>query len=354
LSGGEIFGTTALGFSAAWGPTNDILTITLGSDTTILSGATLDPLGTATDVIGNIAATSALPITDTVKPTVLTAVSALDPTREGVVHITVTFSELMDVTTPATVTVTGLLITDPYPVVVDVGGYVGNTWTGTFTLVDNNENGMGVINVATAQDLATNVMVLDATKHFHVDTVNPTLITVLWADTDHSTAISGTDTLTLTFSELMNPATLTIADPVALATELNLSGGEIFGTTALGFSAAWGPTNDILTITLGSDTTILSGATLDPVGIATDVIGNVAAASPIAILDTVKPTVLTAVSALDPTREGLVHITVTFSEPMDITVPATVGVTGLAVTDPYPVVVDVGGYVGNTWTGTFT
>jgi len=308
----------------------------------------LDPAITVTDVIGNADATLAgVAITDDAEPIVVSAEAVPDPAGVEEVTVTIVFSEAMKTDVSPTVVVSNL-VGDDY--VVAQSTYVGTTWTGTFTLLDSNEDATGNIDVSLAQDLATNVMdAAPAAGTLDVDTLNPTLNSIAWTDVDVSTDISGTDTLVLTFSEAMDITTLTTADPVALATDLGLSAG-IFGAT--GFDAAWTPGNIILTITLGTETDILSGATLDPAITVTDVIGNAdATLAGVAITDDAEPIVVSAEAVPDPAGSGVATITIVFSELMDTTTAPTVRVTGLAAS---PYTVNQSTYIGDTWIGTFT
>ncbi len=344
LSAG-IFGAT--GFGIAWNTDNNVLTITLGAGTTIVSGATLNPAVTVTDVLGNGDATETpVAITDNVKPLVISATANPDPAVDEEVTITVVFSEDMNTSVAPTITITGLKTT---PYTVTQSSYATNTWIGTVTLNDSNEDTTGNISVTAAQDLATNVMDDNITAGtIHVDTLSPTLLSIAWADVDGSTAISATDTLTLTFSEAIDTNTIT-DDNVAIATDLGLSAG-IFGAT--GFGIAWNTDNNVLTITLGAGTTIVSGATLNPAVTVTDVLGNGdATETPVAITDNVKPLVISATANPDPAVDEEVTITVVFSEDMDTDVNAVVTLTNLAGND-YSVAGDWNN--DTTWIGTVT
>ena len=106
---------------------------------------------------------------ETVKPTVTSSSAVPDPANAGLVTVTVVFSEAMDTTTGPTVTVTGL-VSSPYT--VTQGSYVGDTWIGTFTLLDNNEEKTATISVTGGKDASGNTMLADATAGtFAVDTI---------------------------------------------------------------------------------------------------------------------------------------------------------------------------------------
>lgn len=155
---------------------------------------------------------------------------------------------------------------------------------------------------------------LETTNPITIDTVAPTVTSVVWTPVGGHTVISAGDAVVVTFSEKMDTSTLTTGNPVTLATELGLSAG-IFGTT--GFSAVWnGSTNTILTITLGTETTILSGATIDPTAAVKDVAGNYDNTTPaVAILDNVAPIISPAFVVNNQVQPNTV--TVTASEPIN-------------------------------------
>ncbi|MBK5215622.1 MAG: peptidoglycan-binding protein [Candidatus Pacebacteria bacterium] len=222
----------------------------------------------------------------------------------------------------------------------------GTPWTVTLTF-----SGTSFSNTATAYSAAlglyvdglgvtdtngdTNAIVLHSASTAITDGQSPVVSSVVWNNVDADTGISGTDTIVVTFNEAMNIATLTTANSVTLATELGLSAG-IFGTT--GYGTAWTGSNSILTITLGTETTIVGGTTINPTSAVTDVAGNPdATATAIPILDGVAPTV---VITDDETGTGniagtTILYTFTFSE----------DVTGFLTTDVV---------VANGAKGTFT
>ncbi len=95
-------------------------------------------------------------------------------------------------------------------------------------------------------------------------TRQPQATQVIWNDVDASRDFSGTDTLTVQFSTVMNESSITTEN---IDSRLGLSAGT-FGTSAAGLSLSWDlmgdPSFSTLTITLGSDTTIVHGATINP------------------------------------------------------------------------------------------
>jgi len=253
------------------------------------------------------------------------------------VTITVVFSETMDTTVSPTVVVTGL-ISSPYTVTET--SYVGDTWVGTFTLLDEDEVGIGSIDVSGAVDPAGNVMVAaPGAGTFEVNTTG--LPTVVSATAVPDPAPAGLVTITVVFSETMD----TTVSPTVVVTGLISSPYTVTETSYVGDT--W-----VGTFTLLDDNEVAT-ATI-AVSLAQDVAGNVMVANPTAgtfAVDTVDPTVVSATAVPDPAPAGLVTITVVFSETMDTTVSPTVVVTGLA-SSPYTVTET--SYVGDTWVGTFT
>jgi len=110
---------------------------------------------------------------DTAAPTVVSASATPDPTAAGEVTVTVEFADAggLDTAVAPTVQVTGL--TSDYP--VGQTSFVGSTWSGTFTLPDEDDQTVANIAVSDARDLAGTAVtpVLDAGT-LAVDTVAPT------------------------------------------------------------------------------------------------------------------------------------------------------------------------------------
>jgi Putative peptidoglycan binding domain/Fn3 associated len=120
------------------------------------------------------------------------------------------------------------------------------------------------------------------------DKTAPTISTAVWNDANGSTNIDAGDTIVITFSEVM--ATTTIS-----TTTLGLSGSHTFGNSTLAWSGTSSST--ILTVTLGSSSTVASGDTINPTSAVTDAVGNVDASTDKTITDSTGP--LTPVSSLD-------------------------------------------------------
>jgi len=108
---------------------------------------------------------------DTLKPTVQSATAVPDPSGAGEITVTVVFTETMDTATSPTVQILDLSY-EPYALIQST--YVGNTWVGTFTLDDDNEEEIARITVSGAKDLAGNTMLADTNAGtFEIDTLAP-------------------------------------------------------------------------------------------------------------------------------------------------------------------------------------
>jgi len=114
---------------------------------------------------------------DTIKPTVSVTASS-GPVEAGQVTITLNFLEQgvgLDTGISPVVTITGLNTV----YTVEKTSFADTTWTGTFTLLDENEEKTAIISVAGATDLAGNVMDTDnSAGTFEVDTKEPVLPTI--------------------------------------------------------------------------------------------------------------------------------------------------------------------------------
>ncbi len=128
----------------------------------------------ATDVAGNTEIGDVSPsfVLDTQKPYIVSANATPDPAKAGTVTVTIVFDDLMNnVSASPNVTVTGLA-SSPYTVAQS--SFVGTTWIGTFTLLDNNEETTATITATGAKDVAGNTMAVNLSAGtFDVDTINP-------------------------------------------------------------------------------------------------------------------------------------------------------------------------------------
>jgi len=190
-----------------------------------IAACAIDEAGNTGPYSANITRTK-----DTIRPTVSIADADPDPTTNGTVTVTVVFSETMKTSVSPTVEVTGL---DSSPYAVSEDTYSGDTWNGTFTLLDDNEEEEATISVSLGRDLADNMMIADTSAGtFDVDTEEPTVD--LWvSDTLITEAdIPGTFLINATFSEPMNTAVIpTIGfDSAAASTLTYLSGSWVNST----------------------------------------------------------------------------------------------------------------------------
>jgi len=132
---------------------------------------------------------------DRMPPVVTSATALPDPAKAGTVTVTVNFDEALsglDYASSPSVNITGL--TTAYPVTQST--FAGNIWTGTFTLLDEDEVATGTITVTGAADLLGNVMVDNpAAGTFTVDTIAPTadLTVTLPAASPDTSAIPSAD-----------------------------------------------------------------------------------------------------------------------------------------------------------------
>ncbi|MFC2095510.1 beta strand repeat-containing protein [Candidatus Bipolaricaulota bacterium] len=208
---------------------------------TIPAGRVEDPFGNT-----NEASTSTMnTVTMDTDPPALTSVSpnAAYDADVGVVSVSITFDEPMDTGTNSSPTISGLA-TDPYTVTGSAWSNGDQTWTGTFTLVDDNELATGDYNVSGFKDAAGNTMTPNSSKSIEVDTTNPTAdVTVsdlLITDAD----AGGVFTIIVAFDEgMMNNGT---ADPTLTFTPDLVGGGT---PTLANASGGWGGSDQFYTVT---------------------------------------------------------------------------------------------------------
>ena len=103
------------------------------------------------------------------------------------------------------------------------------------------------------------------------DGQSPSLGAVTLQDLDNSGALTAGDTLSFLFDEPMDTTTITTSN---LDTQLGLSNGHTFGTVAHGLAIAWNTSQTILTVTVGSDMTIVAGDTVSAASSVVDLAGN--------------------------------------------------------------------------------
>lgn len=100
-----------------------------------------------------------------------------------------------------------------------------------------------------------------------VDTDAPKLSTAVYTDVDSSETVNLNDRVVFTFNEEMEKSTITSSN-VASRLPLSASG---YGT---GPTVSWNTAGTVCTVTLGTSPTIVSGTTVNPSSLVTDVAGN--------------------------------------------------------------------------------
>jgi len=137
-----------------------------------------------------------------------------------------------------------------------------------------------------------------------VDTDAPKLSTAVYTDVDSSGTVNLNDRVVFTFNEEMLTSTVTSTN---VATSLPLSAGN-YGT---GATISWDTTLKICTVKLGTSPTIVSGTTVNPSYLVTDVAGNADNSTAVAISGLTAITVLSSVSISPPTAIATVGTTST-------------------------------------------
>ena len=283
-------------------------------------------------------------IIDNEKPVVVSATADPDPAKNGTVTVTVVFNETMKTSVSPSVNVTGLA-SSPYA--VSQTSYSGDTWVGTFTLLDDDEETTATIAVGLGQDVAGNVMDTNSSAGtFEVDTIDPTVDDIWVSDTMISEADAGGYFLVnVTFSEAMNTA---VTPDVSFSPDVETSGTLTFS------SDGWSMGDTLYTAnyTIADVDEEQDDVSVSVSG-AEDLAGNEDPLTETEMfdVDTIAPTVDSASAAPDPAKDGTVTVTVEFSEDMKTSVDPSVNVTGL---DDSPYAVAKSSYSGDTWVGTFT
>ena len=150
---------------------------------------------------------------DTKNPSVTTVTIDTNPVYEGdlVQVVTVTFDEVMLANGSANPAIT--FSTGTWTSSGDGAWSAGDTvWTETFTVTDANQEVTGVtVDVAGAKDAAGNAQEdYTAEPEFSIDTLNPTVTSVSVLDT--VLTIGETTTVTIVFSQAIDPATFDASD----------------------------------------------------------------------------------------------------------------------------------------------
>ncbi|MCX6739360.1 MAG: Ig-like domain-containing protein [Candidatus Parcubacteria bacterium] len=231
---------------------------------------------------------------DGIAPTVvITATSAISPTKTAPIAMTVTFSE----------SVTGF---DPTDIVVGngtVGNFAGSGSTYAFDITTPGQ-GTVIVNIAggIAQDANSNVNTIASQFSIVFDNVPPTVTSIILADP--SLKVGETSLVTITFSEKVTGFDNADITTIGNGTLTNVSTSDEGKT----WTATFTPTNDItepsniITVTKTGVTDLAGNA-----GVGTTDSGNYA-------IDTVRPTVVVSLDDSALKAGDTAIVTFTFSE----------------------------------------
>ncbi|MBI5018195.1 MAG: Ig-like domain-containing protein [Deltaproteobacteria bacterium] len=323
--GGPVAGTvTVVGATATFTPAASLVpatayTATVGTGARDLAGNPLAAPFSWTFTTGSAPDTTAPTVVSTAPTNGATGVPA------GTA-VAVSFSEAMN---PATLTAATFTLTRAGVPVTGNVTYAPATLTATFTPAGPLAESTAYVATVTtgAQDAAGNALAANFTFGFTTaDVTPPTVVSTIPADGTTNVALS--TAVDVTFSELMDPATLTTATFTLTAAGAPVAGAVTYGAafrTAIFTPAA--------PLTLGTAfvATVTTGAK--------DLAGNGLAAAvsftfTTAVSDNIPPTVV-SVSPPAPYTYGVstrTSVTVTFSEPLD---PATVTGSSFLVQNTY-------------------
>ena len=298
----------------------------------------------------NTAAVQFSIVYDSVAPEVVSIIPLiLTDADVGSVSVIITFNETMDETT--NLIVQAMEITGS-PIDVTKFTYSGTTWTGSFTLVDNNEEVMDAYYaVSAAEDSAGNTTVALITRVAN----NP-----LDVDTKNATGTVTVDSDLISDDDLVQIVTITYNEPMAVASSPVIS----FTGSAAVFIAqgdgAWAtPTQWIETFNVSDANEEVAAVTVSSSG-ATDVNGNIEGICISAFfeIDTENVTLTTTTIISDnesnPTvwaKVGdVITLTLTASEPIQTPV-VTFKSGGVAINDTTIEYVNTS---GDIWTAAYT
>jgi Bacterial Ig-like domain len=254
---------------------------------------------------------------DTTPPTVLSVSPANLATNVAVSSaVNITFSEAMDATTINGTTIT-LKNTTTSAAVAGVVTYNAATNVATFTpnVALAFSTGYTVTVTTGVKDVAGNAMASQFTSTFTTaaapDTTPPTVVSTF--PTGGATSIAIDTAVTVTFSEAMDPTTIS---STTFTLKTTTGGTPVAGTVtynAATFTAKFKPTSPLANNT-GYTATVTTGAK--------DVAGNALAANKVFAFTTIPDTTPPTVTSTSPTN-GTTNVavtsvvTVTFSEAMD-------------------------------------
>lgn len=200
---------------------------------------------TAKDNVGNSYTETWTFTVDLVEPTVSVVVDP-DPAMAVPVTFTLTFNEDMDTGTSPVVQF-GMV--DPYTTHTAGGSWTVDSlreWEGTFSVTTLTGDGVNTISVSVAEDEAGNVMEIDTSNTFVIDTVAPTLpvdlpavvtdvsVTISWTE---STDVDGTGVKEYRIErELVEVATVSHPTVTYVDYSLTAEGSYTYTVTAIDFA----------------------------------------------------------------------------------------------------------------------
>jgi ketosteroid isomerase-like protein len=300
---------TYAGTTATFTPTAVLTTSTLYM-ATITTGAK-DPAGTP------LSANFVWTFTTVAAPTVVSTVPVNGTAGVAVnTAISATFSKAIN---PATINATTFTVTGPgaMPVTGTVA-YSGNTATFTPTAVLANSTVFTATITTGAQDLAGHALLANFVWSF-TTAAPPTVVSTI--PVTGATTVAVNATISATFSEAMNPATIDAATFTLTGPGATPVSGS---ATYTGTTATFTPTALLTTSTLYT-ATITTGAR-DPAGapLAANVVWTFTTAPPATVISTIPVNGATAVAVNTA-------VSATFSEPMN---PATINAATFTLTGP--------------------
>ncbi|MFA5023799.1 MAG: Ig-like domain-containing protein, partial [Patescibacteria group bacterium] len=237
---------------------------------------------------------------------VTSATASPDPAKNGTVTVTVVFNKTMDTGVDPTVNITGIT---GAPITVTKSTYSGDTWTGTFSLTDNNEDKTATISVADAKDIAGNTMAANPTAGtFAVDTVSPALA----FSNDVEVGPVSSDTINITVTET-HPNT----SDYGFSDDSTCDGTDTYPNS-------FTPSTPFTISSAANNGKWICARAVDTAGN----ISYLASANDLNI-DTGLPGVTSATASPDPAKNGTVTVTVVFNKTMDTGVDPTVNITGI-------------------------
>lgn len=273
--------------------------------------------------------TSAAP--DTLAPTV-SVTSPADAAVAVPVNriINIGFSEAMD---PSTITTANITVETASGITV-TGAVVPSGTSATFAPLSNlaNSTSYTVTIASGAKDLAGNAMTGDYVFTFTTSAVSDTIAPTVnvTSPTDASVSVPINRTVTIGFSEAMDPLTITTAN---ISMKETVSGNAVAGAVAAsGASATFDPLANLAN-SMGYTVTITTGVR--------DLAGNAPAGTYAFTFTTVAPILAPTVSSTVPANNDTSvqinrRISATFSETMN---PATISTADFTVTGPLASVV---------------